>query len=208
MIASNNILYSFRRCPYAIRTRMALSYSNIHYEHREILLKDKPQSMLDFSSKGTVPVLVIKDFVIDESLDVMLWALKKQDSEDWMLKQTRISEDEILDWINKCDLQFKPILDQYKYSDRHPLSENQYREQSLWFLESLESQLKSHKFLLSEKISLADVAIFPFIRQYAFVNKSWFDTNEYVHLQNWLNHWLNSPLFQSVMKKLPLWIEK
>ena len=193
------ILYSFRRCPYAMRARMALAYSKIEYEHREILLKDKPQSMLNYSSKGTVPVLVVGDKIIDESLDIMLWALQKNDTDEWLKNNSQF------ELIKKCDAQFKPQLDKYKYSDRFEFSEVDYRSDSLWFLNELDNSLSQQKHLISDDVSLADIAIFPFIRQYAFVNKNWFDRNKYHHLQRWLAVHLESELFMKIMQKQQLW---
>ena len=201
------ILYSFRRCPYAMRARMALSYADINVQHREILLKDKPQSMLNYSAKGTVPVLIVDNTVIDESLDVMLWALEQGDSDNWLMNNNQSLQSEMFDLIQACDDRFKPILDYYKYSDRHPMSEIEYRDQSLWFLQQLDDQLKQRKNLMHDVVSLADIAVFPFIRQYAFVNKNWFDNNGYVYLQNWLEKWLKTELFLSVMQKHALWAD-
>ncbi len=201
------IFYSFRRCPYAMRARVALAYSDITLQHREILLKDKPQSMLDYSAKGTVPVLIVDGRVIDESLDVMLWALEQKDSDNWILNGNQTLQSEMFELIRTCDENFKPILDYYKYSDRHPLSEIEYRDQSMWFLQKLDNQLKQQNFLMCDDVSLADIAIFPFIRQYAFVNKDWFDNNAYVYLQNWLEKWLKSDLFLSIMQKHELWVD-
>jgi len=199
------IFYSFRRCPYAMRARMALAYAEIDYEHREISLKNKPQSMLGFSPKGTVPVLIIDEKVIEESLDVMKWALVQKDDDNWLLQDDEIFQMDMQKLIILCDKQFKTQLDCYKYSDRHELSEVEYRDQTLWFLEELENRLLKNKFLISDCISLADVAIFPFIRQYAFVNKLWFDETEYHNLKNWLQNNLQSGLFTCVMHKHQLW---
>lgn len=199
------ILYSFRRCPYAMRARMALKYCNVQVEHREILLKNKPQSMLQFSPKGTVPVLVVDDFVIDESLEVMQWALNLNDKDDWLLCDQADLRETMNDLIQKCDVQFKPQLDRYKYSDRFELSEEQYRNQAEWFLSELNTRLENGPYLMGDKISMADVAIFPFIRQCAFVNKNWFDNNEYTLLQKWLEKLLIWPVFLSIMQKVPLW---
>ena len=201
------ILYSFRRCPYAMRARMALAYAKISLQHREILLKDKPKSMLDFSAKATVPVLVVDDQVIDESLDVMLWALDESDADNWLLNNNKPLQNEMFELIQCCDGKFKAQLDHYKYSDCHPLTEIEYRDESLWFLQLLNQQLKKHKYLLTDQVCMADIAIFPFIRQYAFVNKNWFDNNGYVYLHNWLEKWLKSELFLSVMQKHSLWVE-
>jgi glutathione S-transferase len=170
MADNQPILYSFRRCPYAMRARMALQYAGIMYEQREILLKDKPQSMLDYSAKGTVPVFIVSGEVIDESLDIMFWALAQQDKDDWLENNKQ------LDLIKCCDKEFKPQLDKYKYSDRHELSESEYRNQALWFLHQLNQQLLNSKYLFSDNISMADIAIFPFIRQFSYVDIVWFES--------------------------------
>ena len=198
------VLYSFRRCPYAIRARMALQYAGVNLEHREILLKDKPQEMLDVSAKGTVPVLVLSDEVIDESIDVMQWALNQNDPDLWLA----LSQDHTL--IHDNDGDFKKSLDQYKYFERYPQYDQQhYLAECLVHLEKLEASLVETQgkfFLLSPKVSALDIAIFPFIRQLAFVDKAVFDELNLPKLQVWLDHLLNSQLFLSVMEKHPLFI--
>ena len=198
---TEHILYTFRRCPYAIRARMALAYAEIKFELRELLLRDKPADMLKKSPKGTVPVLILKEGrVIDESLDVMLWALEQHDPENW-LNDKRYS----LALIEEYDKNFKPLLDRYKYADRHPdMSPEQHRELTLPYIESLNKHLSKTKYLVSDQISLADVALFPFVRQYAFVDKNWFDQLSFQNLQKWLKHFLDSKLFQQVMLKYKL----
>jgi len=195
------ILYSFRRCPYAMRARMALSYAGIGYQHREILLKDKPKSLLRYSHKGTVPVLVVGDTVIDESLEIMFWALEQNDKDNWRLPKEQI------ELIQLCDQQFKAQLDCYKYSARYDLTELEYRMQALWFLDLLAEKLRKNKHLYSDQMCMADSAIFPFIRQFAFVNKKWFDQTVQQNLLDWFNFHLNSKLFQTIMIKQPIWQE-
>ncbi len=199
---SHHILYSFRRCPYAIRARMALAYAGIQCELRELMLKDKPQSMLEYSPKGTVPVLITdKNQVIDESLDVMLWALQQNDPDNWLNPQSHN-----LALINENDQNFKPLLDRYKYADRYPeLTENQHQDLTLPFIESLDNRLNTTKYLINSQVSLADVALFPFIRQYAFVNKSWFDQLPYPDLKTWLHKFLDLNLFKQIMPKFRLY---
>lgn len=184
-----------------MRARMALAYANISFEHREILLKDKPESMLKYSAKGTVPVLVVNEKVIDESLDVMYWSLEQSDIDGWLDKEKQS------ELIGLCDNKFKAELDCYKYSDRHELTEIEYRDQALWFLELLDNKLSQHEFLFGSKISMADIAIFPFIRQFSFVDKQWFDETPFIFLQKWLDNHLSSELFISIMKKYELWVE-
>lgn len=181
---------------------MALHYADIKFQHREILLKNKPASMLSYSAKGTVPVLVTRDGTFDESIDVMQWALRQYDPDKWLLQPQQN------DLIEKSDQQFKPQLDCYKYSDRHELTEHEYRDEALWFLDLLDKKLQQHTQLYSDNISMADIAIFPFIRQFAFVNMQWFDDSEYGYLQKWLAGHLESDLFVKVMEKNPLWIDE
>jgi glutathione S-transferase len=200
------VLYSFRRCPYAMRARMALLYSSINLELREVLLKDKPSAMLAASPKGTVPVLQLPTSeVLDQSRDIMHWALAINDPQQWL-------NEELLDSINQLidynDNQFKTHLDQYKYWERFPAESQQfYRAQGEIFLSLLEEHLCRQRYLLTDSISMADIALFPFIRQFAFVDKGWFDQAPYPKLQIWLQEFLESPLFLVAMKKLPPWQE-
>lgn len=205
------ILYSFRRCPYAIRARMALHYAGVQVEMREVLLKDKPPSMLAASSKGTVPVLIFPDGqVLDESYDVMRWALEQSDPEHWWVDELETEVEQLIQWN---DGEFKGHLDHYKYFERyssgkspeHPVE--YYRSQAEEFLVALEQRLSIEKYLLGKTISVADVAIFPFIRQFAFADKHWFDLSPYSNLQSWLTNFLDSDLFVSVMTKHPVWSE-
>lgn len=200
------ILYSFRRCPYAMRARMALKYCGIRVDLREIELKSKPQQMLLCSAKGTVPVLALADgTIIDESRDIMLWALSLCDPEHW---QTDDSATEINRLLNDNDYDFKQNLDRYKYADRYPQhSAGYYRSQGEQFLTLIEEQLKNNRFLVGDKVSMADIGIFPFIRQFALVDKDWFYQSSYHHLQAWLDYFLESELFISVMQKYPPWAE-
>jgi glutathione S-transferase len=200
-----NTLYSFRRCPYAMRARLAIAVSLQSVNLREIILKDKPQQMLAISDKGTVPVLHLEDgSILDESLDIMVWALERSDPQNWLNNNLF----EMLDLIDINDFQFKVYLDKYKYADRFP-EHNQayYREQAEEFLMCLEARLHRHSFLFCEQITLADMAIFPFIRQFAHVDHTWFAQAPYPHIQDWLDKLLNSTLFNSVMDKYPLWID-
>ena len=197
------LLYSFRRCPYAMRARMAISYSGVEVIIKEVELKNKPQSMLDVSPKATVPVLVInQDKVIDESIDIIWWALEKNDNASWYHGQSESIQTEITALVAIFDNEFKPLLDNYKYSSRFPeKSADQHRQQTYPYLRQLDQRLSNHTFLLSDKITVADIAIFPFIRQFAFVDKQWFDKADYPSLQRWLVHFIDSSLFQTIMKK-------
>ncbi len=195
------VLYSFLRCPYAMRARLALAYSQQIVEIREVTLKNKPESLLAYSAKATVPVLVLNDeTVIDESLDIMQWALSKHDPDNW---QENLSQQKEL--IQENDKQFKTYLDHYKYADRHPESETYYRERCTDFLNKLENRLQQHNHLFSNHSSLADMAIFPFIRQFAHVDLTWFESSKWHNLQRWLNHHKSSELFNSIMFKYPTW---
>lgn len=206
MMPSYPILYSFRRCPYAMRARMALYTSNIAVELREVNLANKPVEMLAASSKGTVPVLVTTNEVIDESIDIIRWALSINDPQGWLSAYSAetISDMDLL--IVENDTNFKQHLDHYKYADRFPeFSEQHYREQGEIFLDLLEQRLKSSSYLFSEQISFADIAIFPFVRQFASVDKVWFEESPYTRLQRWLQSLIASNNFISVMAKFPNW---
>ncbi|WP_298627899.1 glutathione S-transferase [uncultured Legionella sp.] len=194
------ILYTFRRCPYAIRARMILAYSKIKVEQREVDLKNKPQELLDASAKGTVPVLIMGNGqVLDESMEIIRWSLNNSDPEHWFSKELQNAGDELI-YIN--DTHFKPILDNYKYPQKSEKKDPYYyREQAETYLEQLDSLLKINNYLLASHISYADVAIFPFIRQFCMVDKEWFEHSQYKHLQVWLNNFLKSELFLSIMEK-------
>ncbi len=196
------ILYSFRRCPYAMRARLAMVQSGLRWEHREILLKDKPSGMLEASPKGTVPVLILPDgSVIDESLDVMLWALAQSDPDNWLEGKA-----EALALIKENDGLFKDALDHYKYHVRHPeKSQQEHRRDGEVFLQLLESRLTEHSYLMGNVPGLADYAIFPFIRQFVNVDPKWFAEAPYPKLRTWLNGFLESSLFATVMHKFDVW---
>ena len=198
------ILYSFRRCPYAMRARLTIAYAGVAVELREIDLRNKPQAMLLISPKATVPVLQLEDGrVLDESLDIMLWALQQNDPEHW-LKVASLANAKAL--IQRNDEQFKYYLDRYKYADRYPAySELYYRQQAELFLTDLEGLLTQSAYLCGEHFSLADAAILPFIRQFCAVDPAWFKDSPYPALRRWLNHFLASSLFERVMEKYPYW---
>jgi len=199
------ILYTFRRCPYAMRARLALTYAGIQLEYREIMLKNKPQAMLNVSPKGTVPVLVLENGeIIDESLDIMLWALQQSNPKNWLQHK-----EEAFILIKENDNIFKPWLDRYKYADRFPeQTQTFYRTQGELFLHKLENNLSQFTFLLGNQPTLADFAIFPFVRQFAFVDKAWFNQSTYPKLQKWLNTHLENPLFEKIMVKHPVWVQE
>lgn len=195
-------LYSFRRCPYAMRARLGLALSNKSVQLREIILKHKPESMIQASPKGTVPVLIEKNgHVVDESLDIIKWALEGSE----LLLSTTPAMHAL---IQENDESFKGWLDKYKYADRHPeFSEAYYREQGEQFIEKLEEHLSNSTMLFSNEYSFADIAILPFIRQFAFVDINWFNQSSYHNLRNWLTAFIDSELFESIMTKYPTWLE-
>lgn len=199
MMIARPRLYTYRRCPYAIRSRLALYQAKIDYESIEISLKNKPSDFLTLSPKGTVPVLVDNNgVVIEESLEIMFWALNKSDPENWISHDNNLS----LKLINENDLNFKKNLDRYKYADRFPeYSKEYYRSQCEIFLNLLNEKLQSKNYLIAERISLADVAIFPFIRQFALVDEEWFLNSKYQKLKKWLQSFTESQMFKDVMKK-------
>jgi glutathione S-transferase len=213
-IMSLPILYSFRRCPYAIRARMALRYAEVEYELREIYLKNKPAEMLAISPKGTTPVLQLTDGrVLEESLDIMYWAEEQRDSlQDAYRRVGWNRMPEISrQWGKKLiainDLEFKQALDRYKYANRFPeATQETYRTEAETFLQTLENSLSQHSFLIGDRMTLIDIAIFPFIRQFAQVDLAWFQSTPYKHLQAWLCRHEESLLFQNVMLKVPVWI--
>ncbi len=201
------ILYSFRRCPYAIRARLALHASGLPYELREVHLRNKPAAMLAASPKGTVPVLVVPGSqVIDESWDIMLWALRQNDPENWLGQDDR-SLHEARQLLALNDGAFKAALDRYKYADRFPEhAQSHYRGQCEPFLHELEARLQDHACLTGRNPSIADVAIVPFVRQFAGVEPEWFGEAPYPRLRDWLDRWIESRLFAEVMGKHPPWI--
>lgn len=200
------ILYSFRRCPYAMRARLALHVSGIVVEVREVSLRNKPESMLLASPKGSVPVLVLPDGqVIDESWDIMQWALRRHDPDNWS-GENEACLVAAIPLLNENDSTFKAALDRYKYFERYPEHPQLfYRNQGEQFLQQLENRLQLTKHLLSDDFSIADAAILPFIRQFADVDADWFAQSLYPALQRWLANFLTSNEFSAVMRKYPVW---
>ena len=208
MSQARPILYSFRRCPYAMRARMAITNAEVDCRLREVVLRDKPAEMLDASPKGTVPVIIdIDGTVIEESLDVMAWAMAKNDSGNWLTPDhgSRADMDAL---VAECDGPFKSALDRYKYPSRYE-DEGSIREAQralgLVFLEKLDTQLEGRAYLFGDRVSYADIAIFPFIRQFANTDRAWFDALELPRAQTWLAEHLESDLFKRVMPKFPQW---
>jgi glutathione S-transferase len=193
-----NTLYSFRRCPYAMRARMALRYSGVAVDIVEVSLKAKPAQMLAISPKGTVPVLDADGRVIDESLEIMRWALAQNDPQGWLLD----GDSRIAELIEANDHGFKVQLNRYKYAERYPEQPMEvYRAEGAVYLQRLEVLLNDRDYLLAHHPSLADIALLPFVRQFAHVDREWFAQTPYVRLQAWLQRLLESELFTSIMKK-------
>ena len=179
---------------------MVLSKAKITIELREILLKDRPQELYKISKKGTVPVLKVNNVVLDESLDIMLWAIKQSS-----LDLLDYNKNEQLTMIENNDCEFKQWLDKYKYHDRFPENTiGYYRGKAIETLNIYEGILETNKYFFGDNISLSDIAIFPFIRQFSYVDIDWFN-QKYKFLTNWLNLFIESDLFKSVMGKYQIW---
>ena len=200
------ILYSFRRCPYAMRARFAIRASGITVEIREIKLQNKPVEFLKLSPKGTVPVLVTNsEEILDESLDIMNWALRIKDSRNW-LDEGKLNQNEVENILKILELEFKQNLDKYKYPTRYKnVDKNFYRDKNLIFLNKLKNLLKANKALNCSHLSLIDYAIFPFIRQFRNVDEKWFDALNFNFVKDWLYQIIDSEDFLSIMKKYKLW---
>lgn len=199
---SLSVLYTFRRCPYAMRARMAIYAAGVKVEQIEVSLKNKPASLLAFSPKGTVPVVITSNGdVIEQSRDIMLWALDQADPDNWLLQQDKQAQQQMMQLVDCCDFEFKPFLDRYKYFDRYPAqSQLEYRQQAEVFLHQLELRLSQNSFLIDEKMRFVDVAIFPFIRQLAGVDTGWFVQSPYKNLVGWLDACINTSMFEAIMK--------
>ncbi len=214
------ILYSLQNCPYAMRARLAILLAQQTVMLRAIVMQNKPPEMLALSPKGSVPVLVLDvtsesmneamnvKTVIDESLDIMLWALKQNDPENLLYSQDADALVEMLQIIKNNDEDFKPKLEKYKRAKRfHGDDEEECRLQCEPFIQELEHRLKQHEFLMGSTPSLLDYALLPFIRQFSKVNRQLYLHAPYTHLQRWLNHHLQSRLFTKAMTKYPLWLD-
>lgn len=200
------ILYSFRRCPYAMRARLALAVSGQTCELREIDLKARPLELLSASPKGTVPVLVLPDGeVLDESLAIMEWTLGNHDPEGWLPTDEetwRVTRA----WIAANDGDFKLHLDRYKYASRKPGGvAEEHRDQAAVWLQSLEARLVAQPCLAGAGPGLADMALAPFVRQFAFTDRDWFDQQPWPHLLAWLGDFLASARFARIMHKHAVW---
>ena len=186
-----------------MRARMALRYSQISSNLIEVSLKDKPQKMVQLSPKATVPVLHLMDgTIIEESREIMLWALSNHDPDNWFFAHDKRQRRKINNLINHNDDNFKPLLDRYKYADRYPdYSQDEYRNAAERFIKQLQRLLGQNQYLMGNNITLADIAIFPFIRQFVSVDKQWFDESDYSNVRLWLNGLLESDLYQKIMIK-------
>lgn len=189
-----------------MRARMGLVGAEIEHEHREIIFRDKPAHMLKISPKGTVPVLSLPNGrVIDESLDIMLWALEQNDQHRW-LDGARI---DMFNLIERNDTTFKALLDRYKYPNRYPDEDcTNARDDAAKILSDLDQRIKVNGVLSGEQTTIADIAIFPFIRQFAHVDRDWFYAQDLPSLQKWLKEHLESALFTTIMEKREIWAEK
>lgn len=201
------VLYSFRRCPYAIRARLAIYSSRYQCQLREVILRDKPAALIEASPKATVPVLIDTDnSVIDQSLDIMLHVLNIHDPLGW-LADDQNEQQSMLRLIDETETKFKPHLDLYKYASRSENPEPELHRRRAWeFLDRLELILSNNNHLFGAKQSLADVAILPFVRQFAQTDRRWFDEQHLPHLHSWLQTFENSDLRSNVMKKYTAWV--
>ena len=203
------ILYSLQNCPYAIRTRFVLYKAQQRVLIRAIKLNNKPTEMLNVSPKGSVPVLVIsRKVVIEESLEIMLWALVENDPEDLLHNDKPGSLKRIIELIYEFETTFIPALEAYCCAKRyHEDNIEQCRATCEITLQELETRLTNHTFLFSQKQSLLDIALFPFLRKFARVERQWYLQSRYTNLRQWLNNYLQSPTFTKVMAKHELWLE-
>ncbi len=199
--AQTPVLYSFRRCPYAMRARMAIAVSGVRVRLREVVLKDKPEEMTAASPKATVPVVIDGGLVLDESLDVMRWALDRRDPEGWLDAANAARP-----LVEGNDGPFKHHLDRYKYAARYDGADPaEHRAAGMDFLRALEARLAGDGFLGGARRGFADIAIFPFVRQFRIADEAWFDAAPLPRLRRWLDALVASDLFVSVMKKYPPW---
>lgn len=201
------ILYSFRRCPYAIRARMALAASAQVCELREVALSRKPDSLLLASAKGTVPVLITAEGrVLDQSLDIMMWTLLNNDPLKW-LGDGDSPAAPMLELVKQCDGEFKFHLDRYKYPNRFgPCDGKTHRDQGAHYLAELNRRLRHSPFLMGRSECLADIAIAPFVRQFAHTDPAWFAGQSWPALQSWLQAFERSSAFEQVMQKYQTWL--
>lgn len=194
------ILYSFKRCPFAIRARMTLIACGLDYEHREVDLKQKPKSLLQYSPKGTVPVLVLKDkTVIDESIDIMRWAIKQKDP----MSLARANASQAI--INSTMSEFLPRIYHCKYPERYDVDHQEAKTKNQNWLIEFNSVLASNNYVLDDRLSLHDLAIFPFIRQWHNIDQEF--TENQANIMRWLNAISCTEFFDQAMTKYPIWSE-
>jgi glutathione S-transferase len=194
------LLFSYRRCPYAMRARMALLSCGVDFDIFEISLKNKPQQMIEISPKGTVPVFVYKDLVLDESIDIMNWATEQQKNNslkinpnDWAIIKSMIK-------IN--DGKFKNKLDLYKYTSNKEIAlKTKYRKECEIYIKNIDERLEKQEYLLSHKFGSLEMAIFPFVRQLFNVDQKWFEEDSYINLKKWIERISVSDLFTQIMRK-------
>ncbi|MBS0507125.1 MAG: glutathione S-transferase [Proteobacteria bacterium] len=201
------VLYSFRRCPYAMRARLALVYAGLACELREVQLRNKPQALLQASPKGTVPVLVLADGrVLEQSLGIMLHALHTHDPGGWLTPGLGTLE-QMLALIERNDHFFKQALDRCKYPERHTAEAvHQAQADAIAWLAALDGRLADTGYLFGHNTSLADMALLPFVRQFARIDQAWWCAQPWPQLQAWLQRWLDSALFATIMQRHPVWL--
>jgi glutathione S-transferase len=207
MTDQNPILYSFRRCPYAMRARFALIYAGIRFELREIKLSDKPATMLALSSKGTVPVLQLTDGrVIDESVDIVEYALSTHDPDGYAL-QTQPEKEACQTWLLEWQPQWVRAIHRYKYHDRYPeLKREESWAQLKYLLQELNDTLHERKgFLLRNTFSQADILFLPLIRQFAIIDDAFFRFQNWHAIEYWLDSWMQSDIYAEIMRKQAVW---
>lgn len=197
------ILYSFRRCPYAMRARMALKLANLKCELREVELKNKPEEMLQISPKGTVPILVLNDVILDESNDIIQWAISNNPTILMSLNDEQAQQTSKL--VDLFDTEFKYHLDRYKYHQRYGSDAIDHREKCDDILYLLDKKISKDNWIFSDEISLLDISILPFIRQFKIADESYFYSQNYQKVINLLKRFENSDLFESIMNKYEPW---
>ena len=195
------VLYSFRRCPYAMRARLAIAASGVRVELREILLRDKPAHLLKISPKGTVPVLQLENSVLEESRDIMDWALAQNDPGKWLEMPPEGEH-----WIKAIEGPFKAALDRYKYANRYDgVDPIEQRNIASDILQEVEPNLAKNPWIYGKNPSLADMATITFVRQFANVDRVWFDSQNWPGIKKWLSEFLASEEFSAIMLKYPQW---
>lgn len=203
------ILYSLRQCPYAMRARLGILLAEQQVLLRDIVMTNIPAEMFAASPKGEVPTLVINDAsVLDESLDIMIWALKQNDPSNLLYSHQENAFEKMLTLISRNDNAFVEELKKYKAASRyHDAAEGEYRQQCEVFIKHIEELLTKHEFIFGNAPSLVDYAILPFIRQFSRVDRKWYLHSPYPKLRAWLEKHYQNPLFSKAMKKYPQWLD-